>query len=202
MSKPGRLIILSAPSGAGKSSLAKALAADSYFGVSVSHTTRAPRPGEEQGVHYHFVDRPAFDQLVADEAFLEYADVFGHRYGTTKLAVETLLNRGRHVILDIDWQGARLIKSHWPEALTIFILPPSRADLEVRLRARGQDSDTVIASRMAKAVDEISHYAEFDHIIVNDVFEEALADLRVLIFEGRRRRPLNLDPATLLSAGR
>lgn len=202
MSEEGRLIVLSAPSGAGKSSLAKALTADARFGVSVSHTTRAPRPGEEDGVHYHFVDRSTFDRLVANQAFLEYAEVFGNRYGTTKAAVETLLKSGRYVILDIDWQGARRIKSVWPHALTIFILPPSLATLETRLRGRRQDDEAVIARRMAQACDEISHYAEFDHVIVNDHFDDALADLKALIFEGCERRPLGLDPTTLLPTGR
>lgn len=201
LSKGGRLIVLSAPSGAGKTSLAKALTADPRFGVSVSHTTRAPRPGEENGVHYHFVDRPTFDHLVATQAFLEHAEVFGNRYGTTRAAVETLLNSGRYVILDIDWQGARRVKSVWPDALTIFILPPSLDALEARLTDRGQDGKAVIAERMARARDEMSHYAEFDHVIVNDRFEDALADLKALIFEGRERRPLGLDPTQFLSTG-
>ncbi len=202
MSKEGRLIVLSAPSGAGKSSLAKALTADLRFGVSVSHTTRAPRPGEQNGVHYHFVDAPTFAHLVEGQAFLEHAEVFGNRYGTSKAAVESLLKAGRYVILDIDWQGARRIKAAWPQVLTIFILPPSLDVLEMRLRDRGQDEEAVISRRMAAARDEISHYREFDHVVVNDEFDEALADLRALIFEGRERRPLNLDPATLLATGR
>ncbi|MHB8254599.1 MAG: guanylate kinase [Acidiferrobacter sp.] len=202
MNKEGRLIVLSAPSGAGKSSLAKALSMDPRFGVSVSHTTRAPRPGEENGVHYHFVDHATFERLVADHAFLEHAEVFGNRYGTTKAAVDTLLGSGRYVILDIDWQGARRIKEMRPQALTIFILPPSLDALEARLRGRGQDGEGVIAQRMAKACDEIAHYAEFDYVIVNDNFDEALADLRALIFEGHERRPLGFDPTTLLPTGR
>lgn len=202
MSEEGRLIVLSAPSGAGKSSLAKALTADPRFGVSVSHTTRAPRPGEQNGVHYHFVDGPTFAQLIEEQAFLEHAEVFGNRYGTSKAAVESLLKGGRYVILDIDWQGARRIKAAWPHALTIFILPPSLDVLETRLRGRGQDEEAVIARRMAAARDEIAHYREFDHLVVNDEFDEALADLRALIFDGRERRPLSLDPSTLLATGR
>uniref|UniRef100_UPI002608D15B guanylate kinase n=1 Tax=Acidithiobacillus sp. TaxID=1872118 RepID=UPI002608D15B len=163
----------------------KALAADPRFGISVSHTTRAPRPGEQDGVHYHFVDHAAFARLVTEGAFLEHAQVFGNRYGTTRAAVESLLREGRHVILDIDWQGARRIKALWPEALAIFILPPSLAALEARLRGRGQDDESVIAERMAKARAEIAHAGEFDHVIVNDEFEEALADLKTLIAEGK-----------------
>ncbi len=202
MSEEGRLIVLSAPSGAGKSSLAKALTADPRFGVSVSHTTRPPRPGEQDGVHYHFVDGPTFARLVEGQAFLEHAEVFGNRYGTSKAAVESHLKAGRSVILDIDWQGARRIKAAWPHALTIFILPPSLEALEARLRGRGQDEEAIIVRRMATARDEISHYREFDHVVVNDVFDEALADLKALVFEGRERRALNLDPATLLAIGR
>jgi len=202
LSKEGRLIVLSAPSGAGKSSLAKALTADARFGVSVSYTTRAPRPGEEEGIHYHFVDQPTFARMVAAGAFLEHARVFGNDYGTSRAAVEALVNSGRYVILDIDWQGARRIKSAWPQALTIFILPPSLDALKARLMGRGQDSEAVIAARMAKARDEISHYAEFDQVIVNDRFDDALEDLKALIFEDRERRPLSLDPTTLLPTGR
>ena len=202
MSKEGRLIVLSAPSGAGKSSLAKALTADPRFGVSVSHTTSPPRPGELDGVHYHFVDGPSFARLVEEQAFLEHAEVFGNRYGTSKAAVESLLKSGRYVILDIDWQGAGRVKATCPHALTIFILPPSLDVLEARLRGRGQDEEAVIVRRMAAARDEISHYREFDHVVVNDVFDEALADLKALIFEGRERRSLNLDPAALLATGR
>ena len=194
MNNDPRLVILSAPSGAGKRSLATALAADPRFGVSVSHTTRPARPGEQDGVHYHFVDHAAFERLVAEGAFLEHAQVFGNRYGTTRAAVESLLREGRHVILDIDWQGARRIKALWPEALTIFILPPSLEALEARLRGRGQDGEAVIAQRMAQARDEMAHAGEFDHIIVNDAFEEAQADLKTLIAEGRLRRPLRYDP--------
>ncbi|WP_298137156.1 guanylate kinase [Acidiferrobacter sp.] len=201
LSSEPRLVILSAPSGAGKSSLAKALATDPRFGISVSHTTRSPRPGEQDGVHYHFVDHATFAHMVADGAFLEHAQVFGNRYGTTRAAVESLLSEGRHVILDIDWQGARRIKALWPEALAIFILPPSLEALEARLRGRGQDDESVIVGRMDKARAEIAHAREFDHIIVNDEFDEALADLKTLIAEGRVRRPLRYDPGLFAPIG-
>ena len=193
-------MVLSAPSGAGKSSLAKALADDPRFAVSVSHTTRSPRPGEEDGVHYHFCDRETFLRMAEEEAFLEYAEVFGNYYGTSRAAVVSLLAAGRYVLLDIDWQGARRIKNLMPDALTIFILPPSLEVLEGRLRSRGQDSDEVIARRMREARSEISHYAEFDWVIVNDAFDAALEDLRSLIFAGRRCRPLTVDPRHLLAS--
>ncbi len=193
-------MVLSAPSGAGKSSLAKALAADPRFAVSVSHTTRPPRPGEQDGVHYHFCDRDTFLRMVEAHAFLEHAEVFGNYYGTSRQAVDTLLAAGRYVLLDIDWQGARRIKALVRDALTIFILPRSLEVLEQRLRSRGQDSDEVIGRRMREARAEISHYAEFDWTIVNDEFEAALDDLRSLIFEGRRRRALGIDPRSLLTS--
>lgn len=196
----GTLFILSAPSGAGKSSLAKALvAANPQLAVSVSHTTRAPRPGEVAGVHYHFVDREEFARMVAAGEFLEHASVFDNFYGTTRAAVERLLAAGKHVLLDIDWQGARRIKQQIPGTQGIFILPPSLAALEQRLRERKQDSDDTIARRMRGAIAEIRHYPEFDYVIVNDDFAAALADLQAII-AGRphARRPLTLDPQTLL----
>lgn len=197
---PGNLFILSAPSGAGKSSLAKALMeAEPRLAVSVSHTTRAPRPGEQQGVHYYFVDKPTFEAMIAAGEFVEHARVFDNLYGTSRQALEDLLAQGKDVILDIDWQGARRIKALMPQARTVFILPPSRTALEERLRKRGQDSDAVIARRMQEAVSEMSHYGEFDHVIVNDDFAAALADLRALV-AGRAQdvRPVRLDLAALL----
>lgn len=202
MSETGKLVVLSAPSGAGKSSLARALAADPRFAISVSHTTRPMRPGEQDGVHYHFCDRAGFRRLIDAGAFIEYATVFGHCYGTTYEALNTLRAQGRHVLLDIDWQGARRIRAAEPQALTVFILPPSLAVLEERLRARGQDSDAVIAARMAQATAEIAHYPEFGQLIVNDRFDDALADLRLWILEGRQPRPLPIDPAQLLASAR
>jgi guanylate kinase len=196
----GRLIILAAPSGAGKTSLANALVeGDPDLEFSVSHTTRAPRPGEKHGVHYYFVSREEFDAMVQLGQFLEHATVFGNSYGTSRAAVENMLALGKSVLLDIDWQGARSIKTRLPQAVSIFILPPSRAALRERLVKRGQDSMEVIERRMREATSEISHYPEFDHIVVNDDFEQALADLKAIIgAEGRPKRPLFIDPAVLL----
>jgi guanylate kinase len=168
---------------------------------SVSHTTRAPRPGEKYGVHYFFVSHAEFEAMIAAGQFLEHAKVFDNYYGTSRAQVEQRLMQGKRVILDIDWQGARSIKARMPQAVSIFLLPPSRAALEERLTRRGQDSRTVIAGRMAKAMAEISHYSEFDHVVVNDDFEAALADLRAII-AGRpaATRPVNIDIAALLRA--
>ncbi|MDF0533309.1 guanylate kinase [Shewanella sp. A32] len=183
MSARGNLFIVSAPSGAGKSSLIAALLADTPkdMQVSVSHTTRKPRPGESHGQHYYFVSVDEFKTLITENAFLEWAEVFGNYYGTSRRVIEQALADGIDVFLDIDWQGAQQIKQQMPEAVGIFILPPSREALEQRLKGRGQDSAEVIASRMEKAVSEMSHYNEYDFIIVNDQFEQALGDLRAII---------------------
>ncbi|TDO97523.1 guanylate kinase [Marinomonas balearica] len=174
----GNLFILSAPSGAGKSSLYKALLAeDSNVRISVSHTTRAPRDGEQDGREYFFTNVDHFLDMIADEAFFEHAQVFDNYYGTSKQAIFDMLEQGLDVILEIDWQGARQIREQYPDAIGIFILPPSIEALESRLRGRGTDSDEVIARRMSKAVDEISHYDEYDFVIVNDEFDEAFAQL-------------------------
>jgi guanylate kinase len=198
--KKGTLFIFSAPSGAGKSSLAKALVDSSTeVAVSVSHTTRDPRPGEEHGVHYFFVTPDAFRAMVDAGEFLEHAQVFDHYYGTSRKSVEDLLEQGKHVILDIDWQGARAIKAQMPDARGIFILPPSRTELENRLRGRGQDSDEIIARRMRDAVSEMSHYNEFDYVVVNDDFDAALADLRAIMAgQPEATRPLEIDIDRLL----
>lgn len=179
----GNLYILSAPSGAGKSSLIAALLKDSdTMKVSVSHTTRSPRPGEQHGVHYYFVDVAEFERLIADGVFLEYARVFGgNYYGTSLPMIEQSLAQGIDVFLDIDWQGAQQIRRKLPEVKSIFILPPSLAELEKRLIGRRQDSTEVIAARMAKAKDEISHFREYDYLIVNDDFEQALSEIRTIL---------------------
>lgn len=192
--------MLSAPSGAGKTSLATALVdATPNMAVSVSHTTRPARPGEQQGVDYYFVAEPAFQAMVNSGHFLEYARVFGHRYGTSRQAVERLLHQGKDVVLDIDWQGARAIKQQMPQAKTIFILPPSRATLEERLGRRGQDSQDVIAQRMREAMSEMRHYREFDYVVVNDDFGAALEDLKAIVRgDTASIRPLGVDVAALL----
>ena len=181
----GNLYIISAPSGAGKSSLISALLKQNNLHqmmVSVSHTTRQPRPGEKEGVHYYFVSHDEFENLIEQNAFLEYAKVFGgNYYGTSLFAIEENLAKGIDVFLDIDWQGAQQIREKVPNVKSIFILPPSLDELENRLIGRGQDSAEVIADRMAKAISEISHYNEYDYVIVNDDFEKALKDLQSIL---------------------
>ncbi len=184
----GTLYIVSAPSGAGKSSLISALLEsnpNSDLQVSVSHTTRAPREGEVNGQHYHFVSVDEFKAAIEEGVFFEWAEVFGNYYGTSRKVIEQQLANGIDVFLDIDWQGARQVKELMPQAKGIFILPPSRTELERRLIGRGTDSDEVIAGRMAKAVSEMSHYDEYDYLIVNDSFEQALADFGAIIKANR-----------------
>ncbi|WP_233080013.1 guanylate kinase [Rheinheimera soli] len=178
----GNLFIISAPSGAGKSTLINALLKQhADMQLSVSHTTRSPRPGESNGVQYHFTDIPAFKQLIAQQQFIEWAEVFGNYYGTSKAALADKLAQGIDVFLDIDWQGARQIKQQLPFVTSIFILPPSVEALEQRLNQRGQDSAEVIAGRMAKARDEISHADEYDYWVVNDDLELALQQFSGII---------------------
>jgi guanylate kinase len=183
---PGNLFILSAPSGAGKSSLIHALLGQHQdMQLSVSHTTRAPRPGEVNGVHYHFVSVDEFKALIAKNNFLEWAEVFGNYYGTSRTAIEHELAQGRDVFLDIDWQGARQIKAQVPSVLSIFILPPSVVELEKRLNQRGQDSQEVIAKRMQQAKSEISHVTEYDYVLVNDDFQLCLQQLQHVVLSQR-----------------
>lgn len=179
------LYVVSAPSGGGKTSLVNALLErDEHVTLSVSHTTRAPRPGEQDGVHYHFVNEQEFEDLARQGAFLEHARVFDHRYGTGRAEVERQLAAGYDVLLDIDWQGARQVRESFPAARTIFILPPSLPVLRERLIGRGQDSPAVIERRMQAARAETSHATEFDFLIVNDDFGAALADLHAIIRQG------------------
>lgn len=184
----GTLYIVSAPSGAGKTSLLnKAMGSDPVLRVSVSHTTRARRPGEQDGVDYHFVDRETFNEMVSSGEFLEHAQVFGHLYGTSAKGVRQQLDEGLDVILEIDWQGARQVRRQFPACVSIFILPPSADVLRQRLTERGQDEADVIERRMADAAGEIAHYAEYDYLVINDRFETAQADL-LAIFRANRLR--------------
>lgn len=197
----GHLFVISAPSGAGKTSLISALArSDCSLTVSVSHTTRPRRDGEEDGVHYHFVDLETFAAMRARDEFLECADVFGHAYGTSRHAVFDAVEAGRDVILEIDWQGAAQVRARWPTAVAIFLLPPSRDALVARLRGRGQDGPDVIAARTAQAVADMSHHGEFDHVVVNDDFDAALAALRAIVEATRADRPLAPTDHTALIA--
>ena len=182
MSSTGTLYTVSAPSGAGKTSLVNALIQRcSGLRVSVSHTTRPMRPGEEDGVNYHFIDGEIFRDMLAQGQFLEHAQGFGNLYGTSRTWVEQQLDAGTDVILEIDWQGAQQVKLLLPKTQAIFILPPSRATLEQRLTARGQDDSAIIAARMAEAVEEMSHYVQGDYLVVNQDFDEALAQLQSIV---------------------
>jgi len=184
----GTLYIISAPSGAGKTSLVKALLEKlAGVSVSVSHTTRAARPGEQNGLDYHFVEKAEFERLVADGEFLEHAKVFDNYYGTRRATVLETLESGTDVILEIDWQGARQVYKAFPQAVRVFILPPGREALRQRLTGRGQDSEEVINRRMSDAVSEMSHYNEFDYLVFNDDFDVALDEL-VSLLRARRLR--------------
>lgn len=182
----GRLYIVSAPSGAGKTSLVSALlAADPKVEVSISHTTRAARPGEQDGVNYNFVSVDAFKDVVEKGDFLEHAKVFDNYYGTSRVWLEQRLMAGQDVILEIDWQGAQQVRQILPKALSIFILPPSKMALRARLEGRGQDSEEIIARRMSEAESESSHYDEYDYLIVNDDFEQAKQEICAIFMANR-----------------
>ena len=178
----GLLFVVTAPSGAGKSSLIRGLlAADPGVVLSVSYTTRAPRPGEQDGREYHFVDPPAFAAMLERGEFLESAEVHGHRYGTSQRVIDQVRASGRDLILEIDWQGAEQVRRLHPETIGIFVLPPSMAELERRLRARGQDADAVIRRRLENAAEEMTHAVEFKYAIINKDFNDALQDLRAIV---------------------
>ncbi|MBF6623960.1 MAG: guanylate kinase [Pseudomonas stutzeri] len=186
----GTLYIVSAPSGAGKTSLVKALLdAQPQVRVSVSHTTRAIRPGEVDGVNYHFVTREAFLERLERNEFLEHAEVFGNLYGTSQRWLEQTLEEGYDLILEIDWQGAQQVRRLMPQAKSIFILPPSQEALRQRLTHRGQDSEEVINTRMREAVSEMTHYVEYDYLVINDDFTHALADLQAIFHANRLLQP-------------
>jgi guanylate kinase len=182
----GQLFIIAAPSGAGKTSLVHELINRySNIAVSVSHTTRDIRPGEQNGVNYNFVDKPTFEALQKQGDFLESAEVFGNYYGTSKQWVNTRLEQGLDVILEIDWQGAQQVRAQFAEALSIFIVPPSKSTLRTRLESRGQDKTEVIDRRMQEAASECSHYVEFDYIVVNENFEQAVSELGAIFISQR-----------------
>ena len=187
----GTLYTISAPSGAGKTSLVKALVENTEnIQVSVSHTTRLPRSGEKDGVNYHFVTEAEFMQNLANNLFLEHAKVFNHYYGTSQSWLMEQLNAGIDVVLEIDWQGAQKVCQLKQDTIGIFILPPSRAILEKRLRERDTDNDQVIAQRLHGAAVEMSHYTEFDYLVINDDFSQALRDLQHIVYSQRLRQPV------------
>ena len=186
----GLMLVLSSPSGAGKTSIARRLLEeDNNLTLSVSATTRAPRTNEVDGRDYHFVDQAHFDNMVAEDAFLEYATVFEHSYGTPKADVMAAMEQGRDVLFDIDWQGTQQVaNAARADLVSVFILPPSKAALRERLMTRAQDSEEVVAKRMAKAADEISHYREYDYIVVNEELDVAVANVRAILASERLRR--------------
>ena len=189
MNKYGTLYIVAAPSGAGKTSLVNALVAgDEALKISISYTTRPPRPGEQDGVEYHFVSESTFGYMIKEQVFLEYAQVFGHYYGTSKQWIADTLEQEQDVILEIDWQGARQVGQIFHHVKTVFILPPSLETLYYRLEKRQQDSKDTIDARMRQAIDEMSHYNEFEYLVVNDNFDAALADLRAIVTSERLKR--------------
>ncbi len=188
MDTPGNLFVVAAPSGAGKSSLVKALLElDSHLDVSLSHTTRQPRGQEQDGREYWFIDRPEFEAMVAQGDFFEWAEVHGNLYGTSRKAIEQRLAAGEDVVLEIDWQGALQIKQIFSHAVLIFILPPSWAELQQRLKRRGEDGEAVIAQRMVNARTEVAQAQHFDFVIINGLFETALFDLKTVVHSQRLR---------------
>jgi len=186
----GLMLVLSSPSGAGKSTISRALLErHDDLTMSVSTTTRPPRPGEEEGVHYNFVDQPTFERMVSEGAFLEHATVFDNSYGTPAGPVETILRDGRDVLFDVDWQGTQQIGASAPgDLVSIFILPPSVEELERRLHARAQDSEEVVQRRMAKAVSEMSHWFEYDYVIINEDVDRSIAEAEAILAAERLRR--------------
>ncbi|HWU77479.1 MAG TPA: guanylate kinase [Rhodanobacter sp.] len=191
MTETGTLFVVAAPSGAGKSTLVNALLErEPTISLSVSHTTRPPRVGETYGRHYYFVERAEFEREIGEDVFLEHAEVHGNLYGTSRTTVQELLAQGRDVLLEIDWQGAEQIRRSKPDCVSVFILPPSRAELERRLRGRGSDAPEVIERRLHNSRGEIAHAHQFDYILVNDVFDKALADLQAIVRAVRLRSAL------------
>lgn len=181
----GQLYIVAAPSGAGKTTLVKLLLAQAPISLSISHTTRAPREGEQNGVAYHFVNIETFRKMIAAGDFLEWAEVHGNFYGTSQAWIRGQLDAGKDVLLEIDWQGAQQVRKHFPLAVGVFVLPPSMETLTQRLTGRGTDSSDVIARRLAAAQDEMRHVGEFDYVIINDDLQQALADLVAVVRAGK-----------------
>jgi guanylate kinase len=190
IARRGLMLVLSSPSGAGKTTLSrKLLDADPNVELSISVTTRKQRPGEIDGEHYHFIDAPRFDAMAKNGELLEWAEVFGHRYGTPRRPVDEALTRGRDVLFDIDWQGTQQLREKADRDLvSIFVLPPSIPDLERRLKSRAQDSNDVIRARMAKAADEMSHWAEYDYVVINNDIDDAFAEVRAILAAERLKR--------------
>lgn len=201
MMPSGNLFVIAAPSGTGKTSLVKSLV-DTVPGivVSISHTTRLKRPLEQPDTHYHFIDKPTFQAMIGRNEFLEYATVFNQLYGTSRLWVEETLSKGIDVILEIDWQGCQQIKKLFPDCISIFVLPPSIDDLECRLRTRNQDTPEVIQQRLLDARQTVAHIFEFDYVVVNGKFEQAVSDMKNIILASRLKQPSQaLAYAKLLS---
>ena len=201
MLERGRLYVVSAPSGAGKTSLVKALMErEPHIRLSVSYTTRTPRPNEIAGRDYHFVSQERFADMVARKEFLEHAQVFDNHYGTGMRTVEEALANGEQLLLEIDWQGARQVRARLPEARSIFILPPTRHALEQRLKARSTDSAAVIERRLQDASQDIAHWSEFDYVVINDRFEQALGDLQAIVADRGSRLGKNRPEVAQLVA--
>jgi guanylate kinase len=189
IARRGLMLVLSSPSGAGKTTLSRMLLDDPAVELSISATTRPQRPGEVDGQHYHFIDAKRFDAMVRNGDFLEWAEVFGHRYGTPRAPVETAIAAGRDVLFDIDWHGTQQVREKArSDLVSVFVLPPSASELERRLHTRAQDTHDVIGARMAKAADEMSHWAEYDYVIVNRDLERAFAELRAILAAERLKR--------------
>ena len=199
VARRGMMFVLSSPSGAGKSTLSRMLLDDPAVELSISVTTRAQRPGEVDGKHYHFIDKARFDRMVESQELLEWAQVFGNFYGTPRAPVEKVLAAGRDMLFDLDWQGTQQVSERArDELVSVFVLPPSVPELERRLRARAQDSDAVIRSRMERAGDEMSHWAEYDYVVINNDIDQALKEVRAILAAERLRRERRVGLSTFV----
>jgi guanylate kinase len=200
IARRGLMLVLSSPSGAGKTTLSrKLLQADPMVDLSISVTTRKQRPGEIAGEHYHFVDAASFERMVQDAELLEWAQVFGHRYGTPRAPVEAALAHGRDVLFDIDWQGTQQLRERARgDLVSVFVLPPSIPELERRLHRRAQDTDEVIRARMAKVFDELSHWAEYDYVVINNAIDRAFADVQSILAAERLKRERQIGLSTFV----